>query len=381
MNANVILRAPLDYARPHFRPGQVLPDTELTWLANFSCIRLEAESRRHGWGVAWGLLARATTPATIEINPGVAVDQRGRMFSLEQAKYVSLSELIDATTRDELKSGDKSQRFVLWLEIASEPIGQPLAGQTLGAGIAEAPVGDLTATVRLRAEPPRDAVIGKVTLQPAGDHAALIEQRKASYEAFAQAFNKSAALEDLEAVGRERMQILAHWVAKEPVSYFGIPLAMVDIKPGDPPAITAIERMQELYIDTRDDLPAIQNHINVAPVLGLTVDEATAWLEARGIRVWMVREFGTGADSVASDWDRWRRSRRGTALRWALALKPGSTASLYHDKHRVVVVHKGPNIERALTRLWWLVLWFGAGLILALIALVVIYVYVFGGTK
>ena len=289
MNANVVLRAPLNYAQPHFRPGQVLPDTELTWLANFSCSRLEAESRRQGWGVVWGLVARASAPGTIDMSPGVATDQKGRMFTLAETSRVDLSKLIDKTAQQDLqRGGGKAQRFILWLEIGNELIGQPLAGQTLGVGGAQVP--DVQASVR--GQPPRDAVVGNLTLLPGTQHDDLLKKRKERFDDFANAFNDPAISDDIEFVGQKRLEVLAQWIDKPPVEYRGVPLGIVEVdSSNDGQTITSIERIQELYTDTRDRLPTIQDHINVAPVLGLSVDQATAWLEARGVRVWAVREF------------------------------------------------------------------------------------------
>jgi hypothetical protein len=338
MSAEVTLRTPLEYDRPRFHPGQVLPDTELTRLAESGGSRLGAETGRHGWGVVRGLIPRVSRNGRkIELSAGMAVDEKGQLFIIDTAQQINLSELLESIETAGIWDSGTLQEYDLWLSIRSEELGNPLAHQTLAGAAAYAPVReDRRAPADSRT--PREAVVAKVWLRPTDVFDGLIGRRTEAFSAFAKEFDKAAPGEKFADIQSRRLALLADLLAKPAESYGGVPLGRVGLLVKQAEIkIDKIDLARGRRSDARDELFAPPGHINVAPVLDMPQHEAVTWLAKRGIKPWTARNI--------------RKDAGAAALQWHLALRPVETARLYMHDGRVAAVRSGPVIEEAVARL------------------------------
>lgn len=351
MSAKTTLRASHDYERPLFYPGQVLPDSELTQLAEFSRSHIEAEVRRHGWGVVHGLLPFKLSDTRIAIGGGVVADQQGRLFAFtpkpDTAGGIRISTLLDAEIQREMTAPGAAEReFDLWLVIGVVEKGIALAHRATANSNPIAPEikdrdtagfrhkrGILTATLELRAP----AVLDD-----------KINERSKVFDDFLLEFNKPTDAASYEEMREPRSTALAklHQAASELKEYDGVPIGRLRIKGGNGALTVAqIDWAQGRRNEANDGLPAHPGHINVAPLFDMTRQQAEGWLARRGIQPWKTVPLTQRRLTR-------RRWQVGFFPRWHGQLCPGDTATLYvAEDDRVVLIEKGPVISERLKAL------------------------------
>lgn len=375
MSANVTLRASGDYEQPLFYAGQVLPDTELTQLALFSRSHTEAQARRSGWGVIYGLLPCKDGETGIALGAGVVVDRQGRLFVFEtkdpDGAKLRIDDLIDDKMRGEIKQREDGKFDLdLWLRITLYKSEDVLPYQTIAGEGAYAPRippreknNGSKDTAHVRAM--RRIPTARLTLRWPDVLEDLIGEHTKKFDDFVASFNKrpddvKAATDAGDAAneaapksepekdgGRKpdphrdaRLTALTALFAKRPAEYDGVPLGRVRIiKKGESLTVSTIDWAEGRRGEALDRPPAHPGHINVAPLFDLKPEQAESWLASRGIYPWRTVTL-TGQD-IAD----------GNIPEWNAQLQPGNTARLYVRDGRVVVVRKGPRIADEFCRL------------------------------
>jgi hypothetical protein len=329
MNAPITLPGELSYARPLFRPGQILPDTALTALGCFAAAHLDAAARRSGWGVVKGLaprILRRNGMDFVHISPGVAVDQAGRTIIIETTPD-------DGDPLQAFIAGQHDAEFDLWLTIKTEPYGAVIPWRNVGVG-APSPVGESLPDALARF--PRERPVARLAFRPADELDGLLQQREEAYTAFAEAFADAEQHGDIDQIQAARLKLLADALQQAPPRYKGIPLGRISV---DPASRTPRADFDLSYarMEARDALPAPADHVNLAPVLGMKASTARAWLAAHGFQPWT--EQTVSEIEVTPPYA------------WNLALRPGDTIRLFTRAGRVAVVKEGPMVAEELSKL------------------------------
>jgi hypothetical protein len=124
-----------DNQYPVFVDGQTLTEAELNDLRDFLHQRDRLVGRLVGFGVNAGLGGTVSTPTTLAVGPGLAIDQRGEPLLLGVEQTLPLPPVAESVTYDFVDGTAEGFSVVLESTDAIEPT--PDCGESGCAGHAE----------------------------------------------------------------------------------------------------------------------------------------------------------------------------------------------------------------------------------------------------